>query len=74
MFDNFVGCLQDSNSKVNLFALQSMRDIAPLISEYMHSVMTYTMKAIVANLASKNQDILETAKDVLDVLTDTVGK
>lgn len=74
IFDSFVPCVQDSNSKVNLFALQAMRDVAPLLADHMASVTPLTVKAVAANLASKNPEIHDTAKDVLDTFTDSLGR
>ncbi|XP_078590502.1 uncharacterized protein LOC144870370 isoform X5 [Branchiostoma floridae x Branchiostoma japonicum] len=67
--DRFAPRLTDSNTKVNLFALQALLSIIKLVGPYADvTVVNSLVPQLVANLASKNQQIYSTAKDVLDAV------
>ncbi|XP_013416093.1 TOG array regulator of axonemal microtubules protein 1 [Lingula anatina] len=66
IFDKFVSRLNDSNSKVNLFALQVLLQITPLLKDYMGSCINMVIQTVSNNLSSKNKDIYSTAMDILD--------
>ena len=73
IFDRFVPCLRDSNSKVNLFALQVMVELTPVLREHFNGVSPYTISTVTANLGSKNREIYETAASVLDAFMEHLG-
>ena len=66
MFDKFVPCLKDSNSKVNVLALHVLVELTPLLKDYFNNVASFTIQTVTANLSSKNRDIYETAASALD--------
>ena len=74
IFDKFVPCVKDSNSKVNLQALQVMVELIPVLKDYFNNVATFTIQTITANLSSKNRDINDAAVLALDALMEHLGK
>ncbi|KAI0219092.1 TOG array regulator of axonemal microtubules protein 1 [Lamellibrachia satsuma] len=66
IFDKFIPCLKDSNSKVNVQALQVMSQLTRPLCEYMNNVINLTVPTVSSNLSSKNKDILQAATTVLD--------
>ncbi len=66
--------MRDSNSKVNLQALQTMARMVPILRDSMSSIVNLSVQTIAANLASKNQEILSAASSLLDSLMDNLGK
>lgn len=68
VFDAFVPRLQDSNSKVNLSALQCLPKILPHIANQPGSVIPPLLTAVTSNLASKNTSIFSAAMVDLDEL------
>ena len=74
MFDKFISCLKDSNSKVNLFALQTLNSLTGLLKDYLSAVVNITIPTVAQNLSSKNKDIHETAAAVLDSFMETLGR
>ena len=74
IFDKFIPCLKDSNAKVNLYALQVMLDVTPILSDSMGSVINLTTQTVASNLSSKNREIHQTATEVLDAFMDNIGK
>ncbi len=74
IFDKFIPCLKDSNSKVNLLALQVMLDVTPVLSDSLGGVINLTSQTVAQNLSSKNRDIHQTASEVLDAFMDNIGE
>ena len=74
IFDKFIPCLKDSNAKVNLYALQVMLDVTPILCDSMGGVINLTTQTVASNLSSKNTSIHETAEHVLDAFIDNFGK
>ena len=74
IFDKFVPCVKDSNSKVNLQALQVMVELIPVLKDYFNNVATFTIQTITANLSSKNRDINDAAVLALDALMEHLGR
>ncbi|XP_033112244.1 TOG array regulator of axonemal microtubules protein 1-like, partial [Anneissia japonica] len=72
VFDAFILRLQDSNSKVNLQALQTMEDIVPRLAEYLPAVVQRIVPSLASNLASKNSSIAQTSSGILDLLMEHV--
>ncbi|ESP02820.1 hypothetical protein LOTGIDRAFT_212335 [Lottia gigantea] len=70
IFDKFSPRLVDSNSKVNLLALQVMSNVIPKLKESLANVpvLNIAVSNIVPNLSSKNKDILQATRTVLDQL------
>ncbi|KAK2166030.1 hypothetical protein LSH36_43g02057 [Paralvinella palmiformis] len=67
VFDKFIPCLKDSNSKVNLFALQGMMKLVPALKDHLVAVTTLSIQTVASNLSSKNNDIYTAATTVLDI-------
>ena len=61
-------CLRDSNSKVNLFALQMLVELTPVLREHFNQIAAFTIAQVTANPSSKNREIYETAASALDAL------
>lgn len=76
ILDKFNPCLKDSNSKVNLQALQVMSTIVPPLARYLSQsqVIGNTIQTVVPNLSSGNRDIYNEAVSVLDAITEHVGE
>ncbi|GCB60474.1 hypothetical protein scyTo_0014178 [Scyliorhinus torazame] len=70
IFDAFTPRLQDSNKKVNQFALQSMATMIPALKDDLHRVLHSTVTVVTDNLNSKNVGIYNTAVHVIDTLID----
>jgi len=73
IFDRFVPCLKDVNSKVTLVALGVLCDILPCVSPHMANVVTLTVSTVAANLASSSREIHDAASQSLDHLIQLVG-
>ena len=74
IFDKFAPCLKDSNSKVNLQALQVLKEVTPLLRDYLSGVLTITIQNVTVNLSSKNRDIFVAASDCLDEFMEHLGE
>uniref|UniRef100_UPI00398EEE20 TOG array regulator of axonemal microtubules protein 2-like isoform X2 n=2 Tax=Pristiophorus japonicus TaxID=55135 RepID=UPI00398EEE20 len=72
IFDAFIPRLQDSNKKVNQFALQSMATMIPVLKDDLHRVLHSTVTVVTDNLNSKNTGIYTAAVHVLDTLIDQI--
>ncbi|XP_069493592.1 TOG array regulator of axonemal microtubules protein 1 isoform X2 [Ambystoma mexicanum] len=69
IFDAFKSRLHDSNSKVNLLALETMLRIIPLLKDSLSVVINTLIPAIVDNnLNSKNHGIYSAAVNVIQAL------
>ena len=66
-------CLRDSNSKVNLFALQMLVELTPVLREHFNQIAAFTIGQVTANLSSKNREIYETAASALDAFMEHLG-
>ncbi|XP_037833780.1 TOG array regulator of axonemal microtubules protein 1 isoform X2 [Kryptolebias marmoratus] len=70
VFDAFKARLQESNSKVNLHALESLQKIIYLLKDSLSQVVNILVPAIVDNhLNSKNNAIYSAANGVINALT-----
>lgn len=75
IFDAFKSRLHDSNSKVNLVALESMHKMIPLLRDNLSPIINMLIPAIVDNnLNSKNLGIYAAATNVIQALSQHVGK
>lgn len=75
IFDAFKSRLHDSNSKVNLVALETMHKMIPLLRDHLSPIINMLIPAIVDNnLNSKNPGIYAAATNVVQALTQHVGK
>ncbi|XP_078671438.1 TOG array regulator of axonemal microtubules protein 1-like isoform X3 [Branchiostoma floridae x Branchiostoma belcheri] len=75
VFDRFVPRLTDNNTKVNLFALQAVRDIIRQVGPYVDStIVNALVPQLVGNLASKNQQIYNATKEALSSVVQCVDK
>ncbi|KAF3844714.1 hypothetical protein F7725_007877 [Dissostichus mawsoni] len=69
LFDAFKARLQESNSKVNLYALESLQKIAHLMKDNLSQVVNILVPAIVDNhLNSKNNAIYSAAIGAINAL------
>lgn len=75
IFDAFKSRLHDSNSKVNLVALETMHKMIPLLRDNLSPIINMLIPAIVDNnLNSKNPGIYAAATNVVQALSQHVGK
>nr|XP_017525746.2 TOG array regulator of axonemal microtubules protein 1 isoform X3 [Manis javanica] len=75
IFDAFKSRLHDSNSKVNLVALETMHKMIPLLRDNLSPIINMLIPAIVDNnLNSKNPGIYAAATNVVQALIQHVGK
>ncbi|KAK3737948.1 hypothetical protein RRG08_028572 [Elysia crispata] len=72
IFDKFLPRLQDSNSKVNLYALKVMLQVTPMLRDSMSSVISMTVGAVAPNLSSKNKEIYMTAAEILEAFIENL--
>uniref|UniRef100_A0A8C2VQL9 TOG array regulator of axonemal microtubules protein 1 n=1 Tax=Chinchilla lanigera TaxID=34839 RepID=A0A8C2VQL9_CHILA len=73
IFDAFKSRLHDSNSKVNLVALESMHKMIPLLKDNLSPIINMLIPAIVDNnLNSKNPGIYAAATSVVQALSQHV--
>lgn len=72
LFDAFTPRLADSNSKVNLHALEAFRRFLPAIKDAFgphHAVVVQVVNKLSGNLASKSKGIVQTTADSFKDLT-----
>lgn len=73
VFDAFRSRLQESNSKVNLYALESLQKIVHLLKDSLSQVVNILVPAIVDNhLNSKNNAIYSAAIGAIDALISNI--
>ncbi|XP_032095080.1 TOG array regulator of axonemal microtubules protein 2 isoform X2 [Sapajus apella] len=72
VFDAFTPRLQDSNKKVNQWALESLAKMIPLLKESLHPMLLSIIIAVADNLNSKNSGIYVAAVDVLDAMVESL--
>ncbi|KAJ7340983.1 hypothetical protein JRQ81_004309 [Phrynocephalus forsythii] len=68
IFDAFTLRLQDSNKKVNQYALESVLLMIPILKEGLNPVLVSMVTAVTDNLNSKNSGIYCAAMKVLDIM------
>lgn len=75
MFDAFKARLQESNSKVNLYALESLQKIVTVMKDNLAQVIYILVPAIVDNhLNSKNNAIYRAAIGAIHALIQNLGR
>ncbi|XP_077885587.1 TOG array regulator of axonemal microtubules protein 2 isoform X4 [Ictidomys tridecemlineatus] len=73
VFDAFTPRLQDSNKKVNQWALESLAKMIPLLKHSVHPMLLSLITATADNLNSKNSGICTAAAAVLDAMMESLG-
>ncbi|KAK2092256.1 TOG array regulator of axonemal microtubules protein 2 [Saguinus oedipus] len=73
VFDAFTPRLQDSNKKVNQWALESLAKMIPLLKEILHPMLLSIIIVVADNLNSKNSGIYAAAVDVLDAMVESLA-
>jgi len=74
LFDAFKARLQESNSKVNLYALESLQKIIHLLKDNLSQVVNIVVPAIMDNhLNSKNNAIYSAAIGAINALVLNLG-
>jgi len=68
IFDKFCPRLADPNSKVNLYALQTLSRCIPILGHSMTSASTLVIENLKTSLASKNDAIYQAAKNCLHTM------
>ncbi|XP_005870792.2 PREDICTED: protein FAM179A-like, partial [Myotis brandtii] len=74
VFDAFTPRLQDSNKKVNQWALESLTEMIPLLGESLHPMLLSIIVAVADNLNSKNSGIYAAALSALDAMIESLGE
>ncbi|XP_068420747.1 TOG array regulator of axonemal microtubules protein 2 isoform X3 [Eschrichtius robustus] len=72
VFDAFTPRLQDSNKKVNQWALESLSKMVPLLRESLQPMLLSIITAVADNLNSKNAGIYTAAATALDVMIESL--
>ncbi|KFO23318.1 Protein FAM179A [Fukomys damarensis] len=72
VFDAFTPRLQDSNKKVNQWALESLAKMIPLLKDSVHPMLLSLIIAVADNLNSQNLGIAAAATSVLDAMTESL--
>nr|XP_027789331.1 TOG array regulator of axonemal microtubules protein 2 isoform X3 [Marmota flaviventris] len=72
VFDAFTPRLQDSNKKVNQWALESLAKMIPLLKHSVHPMLLSLITATADNLNSKNSGICTAAAAVLDAMMESL--
>ncbi|XP_037669068.1 TOG array regulator of axonemal microtubules protein 2 isoform X2 [Choloepus didactylus] len=72
VFDAFTPRLQDSNKKVNQWALESLAKMIPLLGDSLHPMLLSIIIAMADNLNSKNPGIYAAAAAVLDAMLESL--
>jgi len=68
LFDHLTPRLTDSNSKVNVVALQALQTIVPAVRDGLSNVVSSVVPALAASLASSNAQVRAITPVVLDSL------
>uniref|UniRef100_A0A8D2LWK4 TOG domain-containing protein n=1 Tax=Varanus komodoensis TaxID=61221 RepID=A0A8D2LWK4_VARKO len=68
IFDAFALRLQDSNKKVNQYALESVASMIPILKDGLNPVLVSMVTVVTDNLNSKNSGIYNAAVKVLDTM------
>nr|XP_036290770.1 TOG array regulator of axonemal microtubules protein 2 [Pipistrellus kuhlii]KAF6329404.1 TOG array regulator of axonemal microtubules 2 [Pipistrellus kuhlii] len=72
VFDAFTPRLQDSNRKVNQWALEALTKMIPLLGESLHPMLLSIVVAVADNLNSKNPGISAAAVSALDAMVESL--
>ncbi|XP_054421669.1 TOG array regulator of axonemal microtubules protein 2 [Pteronotus mesoamericanus] len=72
VFDAFTPRLQDSNKKVNQWALESLAKMAPLLRERLLPMLLSIIVAVADNLNSRNSGIYAAAVTALDAMIESL--
>uniref|UniRef100_A0A8C6QUB1 TOG array regulator of axonemal microtubules 2 n=2 Tax=Nannospalax galili TaxID=1026970 RepID=A0A8C6QUB1_NANGA len=72
VFDAFTPRLQDSNKKVNQWALESLAQMFPILQESVHPMLLSLIIMVADNLNSKNSGISTAASTVLDAMMESL--
>nr|XP_020741937.1 crescerin-2 isoform X2 [Odocoileus virginianus texanus] len=72
VFDAFTPRLQDSNKKVNQWALESLAKMIPLLRESLQPMLLSIIIAVADNLNSKNAGIYAAAATALDAMVESL--
>uniref|UniRef100_A0A8C0VZJ9 TOG domain-containing protein n=1 Tax=Castor canadensis TaxID=51338 RepID=A0A8C0VZJ9_CASCN len=72
VFDAFTPRLQDSNKKVNQWALESLAKMLPLLKEGVHPLLLSLIITVADNLNSKNLGISTAAATALDAMMENL--
>ncbi|XP_022347256.1 TOG array regulator of axonemal microtubules protein 2 isoform X2 [Enhydra lutris kenyoni] len=72
VFDAFTPRLQDSNKKVNQWALESLAKMIPLLKKSLHPMLLSIIVAVADNLNSKNSGIYAAAVTALDAMIENL--
>ncbi|XP_070429055.1 TOG array regulator of axonemal microtubules protein 2 isoform X3 [Equus przewalskii] len=72
VFDAFTPRLQDSNKKVNQWALESLAKMIPLLKESLQPMLLSIIVAVADNLNSKNSGIYAAAATALDAMIESL--
>ena len=59
---------------MNLYALQVMLQIIPILTDSLASVINMAVGNVAPNLSSKNKEINTTAMEIIGSLIDNLGK
>ncbi|XP_075252876.1 TOG array regulator of axonemal microtubules protein 1-like isoform X2 [Convolutriloba macropyga] len=74
IFDEYVHRLTDSNSKVNLLALQSMLKLVPLLRDNFSIVPNMVVPAVAQNMASNRPELRNLSLDIIDAMIDHIDQ
>ena len=72
VFDDLVPRLTDSNSKVNVYALQCFEVMLPNLAPYLEAVVSGLIASMSLNLASKNSTIQQSSMAIVDHIMEVV--
>ncbi|KAM6221126.1 TOG array regulator of axonemal microtubules protein 2 [Rhynchocyon petersi] len=72
VFDAFTPRLQDSNKKVNQWALECLAKMIPFLKDSLHPMLLSTIIAIADNLNSKNSGVYTAAAAALDAMIENL--
>ena len=74
IFDGFNECLEDTNSKVLLKALNTMHQLVPILGDALTSNINSVLPIVAQSIASKNREISQVASDIIDAAIDYIGE
>ncbi|XP_062934758.1 TOG array regulator of axonemal microtubules protein 2 [Cynocephalus volans] len=72
VFDAFTPRLQDSNKKVNQWALESLANMIPLLKDSLQPMLLSIVVAVADNLNSRNSGIYAAAVTALDTMIESL--
>ena len=68
LFDAFTERLRDSNSKVCLFALQTLKEWIGVLRDAMNTVLITVLPVLASNLAASNTSIRNASNEIFDAM------